>query len=287
MRFKFHFIFLVTCLCVTACGEERLPQTLMEVMDQAELEEPPISTVGPVPPEIANLLWGDEDTLLRNAQQKHYTKYINAGGIAIMGDHSVSDRFFQAGREIILAMTSKRPELREVLSVKTKFRMILVLPDAGLASIPEVDIDYVLNHTKGIAFCGSGIASSRSYFCVQTVQEHPLPDKDDLIMNTFVHEFGHAIYRAINNDIDPTFQERLEEAYTNALETGGVWGHGTYGLENVHEYWAVGVTDWFYDVAQVETPEWQARFLEKDPRLYALLDEWFPLTHLQLIESKW
>ena len=280
------FLLLIS-LIAFGCSDERLIQPMEGVFfDGGEGNGvAPQGTLGPPPPEIQELLWDNENVLLRNAQQKYYTKYINAGGIAIIGDNSIGDRFFWAGRDIILTMTSKHPEIREVLSAEKKFRMILVSPPLGLVSIPEVDIDFVINDTHGIGFCGRGI--SRNYFCAQTVQEHPLPDKDDLVMDAFVHEFAHAMHHAIHNDIAPTFQERLEEAYTNALETGGVWGHGSYGLENVQEYWAVGVQKWFWKVTKTETPEFHAHFLEKDPLLYDLLDEWLPFVYLRPVEWKW
>ena len=43
-------------------------------------------------------------------------KYLDAGGIAITGSENVSDMVFYAAKEIILTITSKRSEIREVLS---------------------------------------------------------------------------------------------------------------------------------------------------------------------------
>ena len=61
----------------------------------------------------------------------YYTKYIDAGGIAIVGNHYVRDEQFYVAREVILHMTSKRPELREPLSLNSgdenrRFRVILI-----------------------------------------------------------------------------------------------------------------------------------------------------------------
>ena len=220
-------------------------------------------------------------------QRDYYTKYADAGGIAIMGDSLVDDRFFYAAQEMILAMTSKRPELREALSPSNRFRMILVDADPGPAAIPEVDNDYY-DHTAGIAFCGRGsVADAEQYFCVTSVWLHPVETDEITGMAVLVHEFAHAMHLRAIHTLDPTFQARLEAAYAKALETGGVWGQNSYGLSNVKEYWAVGVQYWFFDVFNPNFPHLHDQFLEKDPLLYALLDEWLPLVYLAPIEWRW
>ena len=60
-----------------------------------------------------------------------------------------------------------------------------------------------------------------------------------------VHEFSHGI---LNMGIERMhgggeFRERLESAYSNALD-GGLWER-TYAGDNPDEYWAEGVQAWF------------------------------------------
>ena len=131
-----------------------------------------------------------------------------------------------------------------------------------------------------------------------------------------MHEFGHAIHYAINdfhipgnpfhneiNKLDPTFQARLEAAYdvakVNAVDDPADAGlsnkyyTGDYAMTNVKEYWAVGVAYWFEYLSLVypEGDIYEGKrlyldaFLKKDPLLYALLDEWFPLLSVEVTVS--
>ena len=65
-------------------------------------------------------------------------------------------------------------------------------------------------------------------------------------------------------------------------------------MKNVKEYWAVGVAYWFEYMSQVYPKEdiyegerlpYHDLFLAKDPLLYALLDEWFPLLSIEVTVS--
>ena len=71
-------------------------------------------------------------------QKEFYTRYIDAGGVAIVGPDTVTDREYLLAREAILVMTSKRPELRDrVQSKHGKFYMILVGDYLEASDIPE------------------------------------------------------------------------------------------------------------------------------------------------------
>ena len=310
MRY-FCVLLLVLCFCVFGCGDEGIENTLQSL----SVPSAPVATITGVPPDIQEMLWGDWDMLLDKvlesaefekehdvndpvatrvnlrkmclllAQRDYYTKYIDAGGIAIMGDSLVKDRFFYAAHEVILAITLERPELREALSPRTGFRMILVDSDFGAVAIPEVDNEFY-NLTAGIAFC-SGSVDADKYFCVTPVWLDPIKTDEIWGISILVHEFAHAMHLRAINKLDPTFQDRLETAYAVALETGGVWGQNNVKLTDVREYWAYGVQDWFFDVTQPDIPQHHANFIEKDPLLYALLDEWLPFTYLAPIKWKW
>jgi hypothetical protein len=60
--------------------------------------------------------------------------------------------------------------------------------------------------------------------------------------NILIHEFGHAIAGVGLRAIDPTFHQRLREAYRKAMDAG-LW-KGTMPARTT-EYWAEGVQDWF------------------------------------------
>lgn len=320
MKFFTAFIFalIFAMMCFFGCGDEGV-STLQDI----SVPSAPVVITG-VPPEIQEMLWGDWDTLLDDVlkqaefdrqqdvddpvgtrvhlrklclfleQRDYYTKYIDAGGIAIMGDNLVADRFFYAAQEMIFTITAKRPELREALSPKTRFRMVLVDPGPGPAAIPEVNNDYY-DKTAGIAFCGRGsVPDADNFFCVTPVWVHPVKTDEIWGMTVLVHEFAHAMHLRAINKLDPTFQGRLEAAYAVAkanavdnLEDAlrlNKYGKRTPEMLDVREYWAYGVQAWFFDVTR---PDPLTDFQEKDPLLYALLDEWLPFTYLAPIEWKW
>lgn len=90
-----------------------------------------------------------------------------------------------------------------------------------------------------------------------------------------IHEFAHAIHEMALPAIDPTFDERLRDAFDAALRSGR-WT-GTYASTNRAEYWAEGSQSWFAANRQddalhnhADTPE---EVRAHDPPLAALLAE--------------
>ena len=256
--------------------------------------------------------WLLDQICLIDAQRDYYTKYIDAGGVAVMGHYRVDDAHFYNAREVILTMTSKRPELRERLTPDyryaiagsttgpkspTRFRMVLWENQTGFPAMPEK-----LPHGfSNVGSCGG--------WCYALVSNWTGRFWSDY--SVVVHEFAHAIHYAINDfhipgnpvhveidKLDTTFQARLEAAYAvakaNAVEEMPVphdkYATWDYAMTNVKEYWAEGVTYWFEYLSQVwpEGDIFQGRlhyhdsFRKKDPLLYALLDEWFPLLTIEV-----
>ena len=321
-------LLILFCFSILGCGDEGIESVLDP--QAAAFAPAAVGTIGPVPPEIQKLLWGDEDLLISQLQdvlddgvftdergreihdlhgvscnsfiddlclireqKAHYIKYIDAAGIPIMAGTRINDRFLYAGQHIILTMTSKRPEIREHLQPDSRlgkgfhptntplrrFRVMFFDPFVGAAELPEVK-----THRGGripVSWCGD-------QQCVIRVQMSPVTGEEDRlsIQSTFIHEFAHAIH-FVMPDLDPTFQGRLEAAYAEAKEKGTFKINLSRG---VAEFWAEGAEIWFNEVA-VETildpadgTTWKDIFLEKHPLLYALLDEWFPLTYLGSVD---
>ena len=185
MKLKISFVLMAFCLCLLSCGDEGV--LLDGLVPTAPLAS--LSDVGPVPEDVKKMLWGrDADTLmaafkasiieadangrdidiagdihhicLRREREAYYEKYISAGGVVIMGNGYIDDRFFYAARDIVLGMTQKRPELRAVLTPSLEnrpgatqmdtrhdvtgrytpgrlFHIVLVHGDMGYTSVPE------------------------------------------------------------------------------------------------------------------------------------------------------
>lgn len=326
------FLFLSIWLCVCGCSDERLSHPIeMVFFDGVGEVDVPATTIGGVPPEVQVLLWGDRDALMQqlldlgdgddlvatklikriyliDKQRGHYTKYLDAGGIAILGDQYVYDNVLYATQEAILAMTSKRPDLRDFLTPHHGFRMILYMDHRHVLSVPERHARLWFGSvTRG--WCGGGECVSGLTIGGTGVADDSGVQDFYVDLSTFTHELGHAIHSVIRQ-LDPTFQSRLEAAYARAMESGSVWWEGAYAYENASEYWAEGVQFWFYaaanpeshlhphttnlqrSVASVSPPvgddtSFMQVLLDTDPLLYALLDEWLPLVDLHPIERKW
>lgn len=241
---------------------------------------------------------------LRREQEAYYTKYISAGGVAIMGNGYIDDRFFYAAREIVLGMTQKRPELRPLLTpsrenrpgatqnsirhdvtgrttLSPKYRMILVHVHQGSTVAPE---NHLRNGVISYPVFEIGTHGSWGRVVVQMA-----PTGDNLYFaGVFIHEFAHAIHEAIEL-LDTTFDARLEAAYASAKENGsyfGDGGSGDYALTTKWEYWAESARLWFFKFANPRNEHPMELFREKDPLMYELLDEWFDLIYLRPVESK-
>lgn len=331
MKRKLLFLILIA-LCFYGCGDEGIELTLQEIGAAPSIE----GVVGPVPEDIKEICWGEDvETLMaelkyaidrdedgfyidadgrtvhgpnvaeslthqicyRRAREAYYQKYISAGGVAIMGHGHIDNRFFYAAREIVLAMTQKRPELRVLLTPSRenrpgatiippqhdvtrrttpyrKFRVVLIHNAMSYTSVPEHHLGrgnyyYVVQESVGAA------GSTMVWGYVGGYQHLERID----IFEVFSHEFAHAIHMAIRL-IDPTFDDRLQEAYTDAKENP----RAGFTRRGPTEYWAHAATEWFSHVA---TKEWyHDNFRENHPLMYELLSEWFDLIDLTVVETK-
>ena len=223
-----------------------------------------------------------------------YDKYIDAGGIAIIGPSDrtsnlgVADEFLYAAREIILTMTSEMPALREVLSLGHEFGFRYVLIGADWSM--DVNMPRELRHHANYAgfFTGIGrgvMAAGGIYF-----RFNRFNNVEEIFGSyTVVHEMAHAIDEAFDQHphLFPDWGTRLKTAYTlayqNALQGKGYFDNpDLYALMNEKEYWAVGASEWFNDIHGDNLNEelQRAKMLEQDALLYALLDEVFPVVDL-------
>jgi cyclophilin family peptidyl-prolyl cis-trans isomerase len=95
--------------------------------------------------------------------------------------------------------------------------------------------------------------------------------------NILIHEFAHAMHEMGLNRVDPTFEEKLLEAWEDAKEQG-LW-RGTYAITNPAEFWAEAVQSWFDDNRENDAlhnrVNTRAELEEYDPELAALCREVF------------
>ena len=339
-RIWVSILIVAQCFWLYSCGDEGIRTTLHDLGAAPAA----VGFIAPVPKEIQDIIWGkDVPTLmtelqaylekgfdsfaqgtihkicLRREQEAYYSKYIDAGGVAIMGHKIIEDRLFYAARDLALGMTQKRPELRTMLTPthaerpgtkrdgihaetglpvpSRKFRYILVDPYQGQNLIPERrysggTVNYPASGSPGSCF---------PLYCRQTVAIRDMnwgkdgePKLEAHIAKVFCHEFAHAIHYAIRL-IDSTFEDRLKAAYdeaianarsVNNLDGKGYWPSGSYALSNPGEYWAECVSVWFNDLSAPGLSHFLDRFREGDPLMYALLNEWFDFIYLREVEWK-
>ncbi len=243
-----------------------------------------------VKPGTVELVSCDEDVHRR----VFYDKYIDAGGIAIIGPSDrtsnlgIADEFLYAAREIILTMTSEMPALREVLSLGHEFgfRYVLIGADWSMDVNMPRELRRHANYAGFFTGIGRGVmAAGGIYF-----RSNRFNNVEEIFdSSTVVHEMAHAIDEAFDQHphLFPDWGTRLKTAYTlayqNALQGKGFFDNPDwYALTNEKEYWATGASEWFTDMHgdNLHDELQRAQMLEKDPLLYALLDEVFPVVNL-------
>ena len=321
MKIQLFLVPILLCLCfVWGCGDEGVLLDGLVPSAPAALPD-----VGPVPEDIKEIIWGkDVGTLMaeleteikgdrdlfvndllhqicyRRAREAYYEKYINAGGVAIMGNGHLDDRLFYAARDIVLGMTFKRPELREVLSpsrdhrpgstllpglhdvtrLRTpsrKFRIILNHNDMDYASVPEVQFGGGLNYRVAP---GGGLFNAEYIWASVGGYDHL---EEIYLWSVICHEVAHAIHYAIRL-IDPTFEDRLQEAYNAAKASGiSVFNNHRALRDGLSEYWAYSAQEWF---ERFGSPLLHDSFRRRDPLMYALLEEWFDPIDLSLVDTR-
>ena len=200
---------------VTEDVTEAIPPSV-DAMGLSEMEAILASkgeVLSPIPDAVYEQLWGEWTKVGLTTPRRYYTKYIDAGGIAIVGGNLAEDVWFQKARHIVLIMTSKLPGLREALSAdqpggvtgdKSPFRMIIVNQDLdSIENFPE-NLNTNVDGLKDVlGACGT---------------------VDCWVGNrgleiAVIHEMAHAIERAIYaRDLLPNFEERLRTAWEREKE---------------------------------------------------------------------
>ena len=309
-KIKLFFTLLILCLCIFGCDEGvPNPMQLADIISQYETvvqtEIPPevlaamklkadkthewvrlmlasTSDQESVIEEQGFLLENGFDTIdIHELQKAYYKRYIDAGGIAIVGPETVADEDLIHARNIILVMTSKYPELRDrLLSKHGRFYMVLVPYWEDMLDIPENHITYARTRFRRGKTKDERIsfpASCSGNFGPESLSQHGFCyapafmnsfHKEYVIRPgwAFTHEFAHALDSEMDR-LKPGFVEKLTEL--SAKSASNTW----------YEFWATNVVEiWFYNVGPNQLFETYEDFLENHPYPEAakMADEWFP-----------
>ncbi|MGH7448304.1 MAG: peptidylprolyl isomerase [Longimicrobiales bacterium] len=236
-----------------------------------------------------------------------YRKYTDALGIPIISSARVPDEAVLAARDIVIHMTSKRPDVRAALiergarvGVMAVTEMTTDIPEQRDWKKPAID-DRRLTPGERARYNepgGIGSMTDQEYWNRRArgmggryttgAEENILgyPGTRYYGENILVHEFSHGIMGAVRT-ADSTLYARLEAAYQQARDRKlylSPRGSPHYAVNTIGEYWAEGTQWWFWSnypatfaKLGVEQEVWSPRDLERyDPELYDILSQVYP-----------
>ena len=202
-----------------------------------------------------------------------YQKYLDAGGLPIVGSAKVSDDALAECDWIARRMLEHRPEILTTLG-KAKVRFAVMAHNEYTTDIPEhATLEPRVYWDRRARGLGASVARP----AVSCAEENLLafPGDPYSTENIAIHEFAHAIH--LMGLKDSTFDEDLKRVYTEAIKAG-LW-KGTYAAENREEYWAEAVQSWFDNNRENDAlhnhVNTRAELKAYDPRLATLVESVF------------
>jgi hypothetical protein len=221
-----------------------------------------------------------------------YTQSVSANGFPITASARVNPYALKEAAWLVDSMLAHRPDVRAAMIASGARLCILAhdefttdLPEwAWLAEVPEPGFDGIAARDFRDARARGMGGSATDPFC-SCAEENLLGYPGDPYATEciLIHEFAHNIHLRGMNNIDPTFDVRVQAAWQQALRAG-LW-RGKYASTSHREYFAEGVQSWFddnrendHDHNHVDT---RAELIEYDPKLAALCREVFGDTVLQ------
>ena len=209
----------------------------------------------------------------RDAARAFYKKFIDMKGMPAVAADVVADAALQRTHQIVTRMLAGRPDVVEAL-VKNKMYLIVMGREQVYTDMPEYR-----NHPNP-AYQNErvrGTGGRPTSFGEENVLSLSLDRYDDESIG--VHEFCHTIDGALRS-IDPTWNERKNKVYRNAMDKG-LWKLA-YAAGNPGEYWAE-ICQSYFDCNRVNN--WnhgpigtREQLKEYDPESYELVRTTFNLS---------
>jgi hypothetical protein len=204
-----------------------------------------------------------------------YEKYLDVGGLPIVGSANVSDYALLEAAWIIRHMLAGRDDILQALAAN-RVRVAVMAWNEFTTDIPEHSGLTPKTYWDRRA---RGLGATQEAPAVSCGQENLLCQPDDPYRteNLLIHEFAHTIHEMGLSRLDPTFDSRLNTAYERA-KGQGLWPE-TYAITNRQEYWAEGVQCWFENNRQNDSCHGpintRVELEPYDPPLAALCEEVF------------
>ncbi|MBI4662748.1 MAG: hypothetical protein HY735_28370 [Verrucomicrobia bacterium] len=224
---------VVRCiLLVTSAATIRLKPALVFVVlaltseIHAQTATPPNTPPVTAPPDSFFELVSERD---REVARQFYKKYIDVNGMPVVASGEVADLALQRTHDIVTHLLAGRSDILQAM-VKNRMYLIIIGKDQVYTDMPEYR-----NHPNP-AYQNErvrGTGGKPTSFGEENLLSLPIDRYDDESIG--VHEFCHTIDGTLRS-IDPTWSERRNAAYRNAINKG-LWKN-TYAGSNPGEFWA-------------------------------------------------
>lgn len=208
-----------------------------------------------------------------------YQRYVDSGGIPIIGSAKVPAEAFAKAHYVIANMLGGRPCLRKALAL-SGLRIGIMARDEVTTDLPEYsDLNTAFPNTnwdtRGRGFGATLVRPLTSGAVDNLLQDSTDPWFGELIL---LHEFAHTIFEfgVFYLQGGDAQQTALDGLYSAALAQG-LWAN-TYAGSAAREYWAEGVQDFFDDNIEASPPNGihnhvntRAELEAYDPKLAAFI----------------
>ncbi|HBU60676.1 MAG TPA: hypothetical protein DEB48_12620, partial [Verrucomicrobiales bacterium] len=157
-----------------------------------------------------------------------YQKHVNVGGFSIVSSEKVSDYALLEAAYLINQMLEGREDLLKAMA-KNKVRFSVMAHNEYTTQIPEhSDLQPRLYWNRR----ARGLGATPERPSVSCGEENLLlyPNDPYSTENILIHELAHAVHKMGLSETDPTFDERLEATYDQAVKEG-LW-KGKYASRN-------------------------------------------------------
>lgn len=203
-----------------------------------------------------------------------FSKYLDCGGIPVIGSNRVADAAFYRVRQLLNSILANRPDIHQALA-EAGVKYVIVAHDEQVTDIPMYSHMQPKEYWNERARGFGGLTTSCGE---ENLLNMPMDRYED--ESIFVHELAHAIHSPALHRIDPAFQSRLEALYQKAMDKG-LYKYD-YASSNPSEYWAENVQAYFncdrqtnWNHNEINTREELAAY---DPEMKEFIAEIFRFT---------
>ena len=184
-----------------------------------------------------------------------YEKYVDMGGIPLIGSNKVPDEAFAQAYYQVANMLNQKPCIRKAL-VNSGIRVGIIAESEVTTNMPEYsDLNKVYPNvdwdTRGRGF-GATLVRPLTTDAVENL----LQKRSDRWFgeSILIHEFAHTYFDfgIFSLEKGAQHQATLNKLFTDAMQTG-LWDK-TYAKTNSQEYWAETVQSWLNNNKSANPP---------------------------------